>query len=69
IFGKLDSYWLKFSDSPQIVLKEKEADLTFDRSWTLRRGRKQTSGRAQGSITLRREEKGWRIVSERQIKK
>lgn len=80
IFGKLDSYWLKFSDSPQIVLKtvdarqqsgqaNQEADLTFDRSWTLRRGRKQTSGRAQGSITLRREAKGWRIVSEKQIKK
>ena len=75
IFGKLDSYWLKFSDSPQIVLKSsdgglaQEADLTFDRSWTLRRGRKQTSGRAQGLITLRREAKGWRIVSEKQIKK
>jgi serine/threonine protein kinase/ketosteroid isomerase-like protein len=69
IFGKLDSYWLKFSDSPQIVLRENEADLTFDRSWTLRRGRKQTSGRAQGSITLRREVNGWRIVSEKQNKK
>lgn len=75
IFDKLDSYWLKFSDSPQIVLKNsdsgqaQEANLTFDRSWTLRRGRKQTSGRAQGLITLRREPKGWRIVSEKQIKK
>ncbi len=69
IFGNLDSYWLKFSDSPQIVLRENEADLTFDRSWTLRRGRKQTSGRAQGSITLRREANGWRIVSEKQVKK
>nr|MDQ3013780.1 protein kinase [Acidobacteriota bacterium] len=79
IFGKLDSYWLRFSDSPQIVLKSfdgkpeataaLEADVTFDRSWTLRRGRKQTSGRAQGVITLRREARGWRIVSEKQIKK
>lgn len=70
IFGKLDSYWLKFSGTPQIVLKDdKEADLIFDRSWTIKRGRKQTSGRAQGSITLRREAKGWRIVSEKQIKK
>lgn len=77
IFGKLDSYWLKFSDSPKIVLKNfdgsqklgQEADLIFDRSWTLRRGRKQSSGRAQGSVTLRREAKGWRIVSEKQIKK
>ncbi len=71
IFGKLDSYWLKFSDMPQIVLKDTqdEADLIFDRSWTIKRGRKQTSGRAQGSITLRREAKGWRIVSEKQIKK
>lgn len=75
IFGKLDSYWLKFSDSPQIVLKYSEfgqveqANLTFDRSWTLQRGRKQTSGRAQGVITLWREPNGWRIVSEKQIKK
>ncbi|MDX2044376.1 MAG: protein kinase [Acidobacteriota bacterium] len=75
IFGKLDSYWLKFSDSPQIDLKNSDsgqiqkADLVFDRSWTLQRGRKQTSGRAQGLITLRRETKGWRIVSEKQIKK
>ena len=75
IFGKLDSYWLKFSDSPQIVLKNfdgnqaQEADLAFDRSWTLQRGRKQTSGRAQGLITLRRETQGWRIVSEKQIKR
>ncbi|MBS1790701.1 MAG: protein kinase [Acidobacteria bacterium] len=69
IFGKLDSYWLKFSDSPQIELKDNEAELAFDRSWTLRRGRKQTSGRARGSITLRREPKGWRIVSEKQVKK
>ena len=80
IFGKLDSYWLRFSDSPQIVLKNsadksdgksgvQEADVTFDRSWTLRRGRKQTSGRAQGVITMRREARGWRIVSEKQIKK
>lgn len=69
IFGKLDSYWLKFSDAPQIVLKDNEAELAFDRSWTLRRGRKQTSGRARGSITLRREANGWRIVSEKQVKK
>lgn len=70
IFGKLDSYWLKFSGTPQVVLKDdQEADLIFDRSWTIKRGRKQTSGRAQGSITLRREAKGWRIVSEKQIKK
>ncbi len=75
IFGKLDSYWLKFSDSPQIVLKYselgqvQEAHLTFDRSWTLRRGRKPTSGSARGMITLRPETNGWRIVSEKQIKK
>lgn len=73
IFGRLDSYWLRFSDSPQIVLKnfagQQEADVIYDRSWTLRRGRKQTSGRAQGVITLRQESGGWRIVSEKQIKK
>jgi serine/threonine protein kinase len=73
IFGKLDSYWLRFSESPQIVLKKNggqpEADVTFDRSWTLRRGHKQTSGHAQGMITLRREARGWHIVGEKQIKK
>ncbi|MEP7343179.1 MAG: protein kinase [Acidobacteriota bacterium] len=73
IFGKLDSYWLRFSESPRIVLKNSggrpEADVIFDRSWTLRRGRKTTSDRAQGMITLRRESRGWRIVSEKQIKK
>lgn len=73
IFGKLDSYWLRFSDSPQIVLKNfdghQEADLIYDRSWTLRRGRKQSSGRAQGVITLRKLDEGWRIISEKQIKK
>lgn len=68
IFGKLDSYSLRFSDSPRIGLKSSdEAEVIFDRSWTLRRGRKQTSGRAQGMITLRREARGWRIVSEKQI--
>jgi len=73
IFGKLDSYWLKFSESPEIVLKnfngQQEADLSFDRSWTLSRGRKQSSGRARGLITLRREEDGWQIISEKQVKK
>ena len=78
IFGKLDSYWLRFSDSPQIVLKNSdgklpdgalEADVSFDRSWTLRRGRKQTSGRAEGVVTMRRDARGWRIVREKQIKK
>ncbi len=73
IFGKLDSYWLRFSNSPQIVLKNfdghQEADVIYDRSWTLRRGRKQSSGRAQGVITLRRLDDGWRIISEKQIKK
>jgi len=71
IFGKLDSYALKFSESPEVVLKnfggKQEADVIFERQWTLRRGRKRSTGRAQGVITLRREPKGWRIVSEKQI--
>jgi serine/threonine protein kinase len=71
IFGKLDSYALKFSESPQVILKnfggKQEADVIFERQWTLRRGRKRSTGRAQGVITLRREPKGWRIVSEKQI--
>ncbi len=71
IFGKLDSYALKFSESPQVILKnfggKQEADVIFERKWTLRRGRKRSTGQAQGVITLRREPKGWRIVSEKQI--
>lgn len=73
IFGKLDSYSLRFSETPQVTLKtvggKQEAEVIFDRSWTLRRGRKKTVGHAPGIITLRREPKGWRIVSEKQIKK
>lgn len=73
ILGKLDSYSLKFSESPQVVLKnfggKQEADIFFERQWTLRRGRKRTTGHAQGVITLRREPKGWRVVSEKQIKR
>jgi serine/threonine protein kinase len=73
IFSGLDSYSLRFSGSPQIHLKNfggvEEADVIFDRQWVLRRGRKNIKGEARGLITLRRDPQGWRIVSEKQIKK
>jgi serine/threonine protein kinase len=73
IFSGLDAYTLRFSGTPQIHLKNfggvQEADVIFDRQWVLRRGRKNIKGEARGLITLRRDSQGWRIVSERQIKK
>ena len=72
IFKGLDSYSLKFSDPRQVSLKysqgRQEAELIFDRQWVLRRGRKSIKGSARGLITMRREGRNWRIVSERQIK-
>lgn len=73
IFGGLDSYSLKFSQSPRIQLVNnsgsQEVEVTFDRQWQLNQGRKRADGRAQGLITMRRESRGWRIVSEKQIKR
>jgi serine/threonine protein kinase/ketosteroid isomerase-like protein len=73
IFGRLNSYSLKFTGSPQIQLLNRngapEADVVFDRQWRLKRGRKRVEGKARGLITLRREARGWRIVSEKQIRK
>lgn len=73
IFKQLDGYALSFSARPQITLRslagQGEAEVTFDRQWVLRRGRKQVTGRARGLVTLRREARGWRIISERQIRK
>lgn|GEM_PF-2114829 len=73
IFSGLDYYLLRFSESPQVYLKNsgglQEADVIFERQWILRRGRKRVEGQAQGVITLRRDSRGWSIVSERQIKK
>ncbi|MGE0126967.1 MAG: serine/threonine-protein kinase [Blastocatellales bacterium] len=73
ILGGFDSYSLKFTQSPQIRLRQnngaQEADVIFDRQWTLKRKRKRIEGKAQGLITLRREARGWRIISEKQIKK
>jgi serine/threonine protein kinase len=72
VFGGLNSYSLKFTQSPQIRLRQasgaQTADITFVRQWTLKRNRKKIEGRAQGTITLRREPRGWRIISEKQIK-
>jgi serine/threonine-protein kinase len=72
IFGGLSSYTLRFSDSPQIRWKSEakdEAEAVFDRQWRLCRGRKCSSGRARGSVAFKREARGWRIVSEKQIGK
>jgi serine/threonine protein kinase/ketosteroid isomerase-like protein len=73
ILKGLDSFSLKFSDPRQVSLKyiqgRQEADLVFDKEWILRgRGRKSIKGSARGLITMRREGRNWRIVSERQIK-
>jgi hypothetical protein len=72
VFGALDSYSLKFTQSPQIRLRQVDgahvADVRFDRQWLLKRNRKKIEGRAHGLITLRREARGWRIISEKQIK-
>ncbi len=73
IFGSFDSYSLRFTEPRQVNLKTtegiQEVDLVFDRQWVLRRGRKRIEGKARGLITMRRDGRGWRIVSERQIKK
>jgi serine/threonine protein kinase len=72
VFGALDSYSLKFTQSPQVRLRKADsaqvADVSFDRQWLLRRNRKKIEGKAHGLITLRREARGWRIVSEKQTK-
>jgi serine/threonine protein kinase len=72
VFGALDYYSLKFTQSPQIRLRKVDgaqvADVKFDRQWLLKRNRKKIEGKAHGLITLRREARGWRIVSERQVK-
>jgi hypothetical protein len=72
VFGALDSYSLKFTQSPQVRLKKSDgaqlADVSFDRQWLLKRNRRKIEGRAHGLITLRHEARGWRIVSEKQTK-
>ncbi|HEY7180493.1 MAG TPA: protein kinase, partial [Blastocatellia bacterium] len=71
VFAALDSYSLKFTQSPQIRLRQADgaqvADVRFDRQWLLKRNRKKIEGRAHGLITLRHEARGWRIISEKQI--
>src|SRR5215470_15512089 len=66
VFGALDSYSLKFTQSPQIRLRKADgaqvADVKFDRKWLLKRNRKKIEGKAHGLITLRHEARGWRIV-------
>jgi hypothetical protein len=72
VFSVLDFYSLKFTQSPEIRLRRVDgaqvADVKFEKQWLLKRNRKKIAGKAHGLITLRRESRGWRIVSERQIK-
>jgi serine/threonine protein kinase len=72
VFGALDSYSLKFTQSPQIRLRRikgaQVVDVGFDRRWLLKRNRKKIEGKAHGLITLRREARGLRIISEKQVK-
>ena len=72
-FRALDSYSLKFSPSPEVRLRQEggaqEADISFDRAWRLKRNGKWIDGKAHGVITLRRDSRGWQIVSEKQVKK
>ena len=72
VFSVLDFYSLKFTQSPQIQLRRVDgaqvADVKFEKQWLLKRNHKKVAGKAHGLITLRRESRGWRIVSERQIK-
>jgi serine/threonine protein kinase len=71
VFGGLDSYSLKFTQSPQIRLRQtpgaQVAEVRFVRQWTLKRNRRKIQGKAHGLITLRLDPRGWRIVSEKQI--
>src|SRR5262249_43660870 len=69
IFDRLTSYKLHFSDAPQVLVQGDRAEVSFDRGWQLCRGRKCNDGHARGMITLRRQGRGWRIISEKQIKK
>lgn len=73
IFAGVDSFELKFSDVPSIRYRKNGevqlADLTFQRRWRLRRGKKRVDGRARGMLTLRRDPAGWRIIGEKQIGK
>jgi len=69
IFGGLTRYTLRFSDPPLLRLQGAQAEITFDRQWRLCRGRKCNDGQARGMLTLQRQERGWRIVSEKQIGK
>jgi serine/threonine protein kinase len=75
IFGKLNSYTLKFTQAPQVNLRTvngvQEADISFDRQWRLqqKKNRRPVEGKARGLITLRRDARGWRIISEKQVRK
>jgi hypothetical protein len=69
IFGGLTSYKLRFSETPKVRMLGDQAEITFDREWRLCRGARCNKGRARGTIMLSFQEKQWRIVGEKQIKK
>jgi serine/threonine protein kinase/ketosteroid isomerase-like protein len=69
IFGGLTRYTLQFSDSPQVRVAGDQAEIAFDRRWWLCRARRCRDGQARGMLLLRKRERLWRIVSEKQIGK
>jgi serine/threonine protein kinase len=72
IFAGLDSYKLHFAEEPAILLRPgsqgPEADVVFDKDWSLTRGSRVAEGRARTLVSLRRDGHGWHIVGERQVK-
>jgi hypothetical protein len=71
-FSGLNSFSLRFDNAPQISFRtrggETQAEVTFDKQWTLNRGRKRAKGKSRVMLTLRRDAQGWRIVGERQLR-
>jgi serine/threonine protein kinase len=72
IFNRLDSFWLRFDDAPQINVRarngETQAEVVFDKQWMLSRGRQRAEGKSRALLTLRRDAQGWRITGERQLR-
>ena len=78
VLSGLQRTYLKFATTPQVSLREREgtpsaeitAELTFDKTWDLLRGKDRSAGKAQTQLTLQRQadEASWQIVSERQLR-
>ena len=74
VLSGLQRTYLKFTTTPQVTVRERagtpEAEITFDKTWDLLRGKDRSSGKAQTQLTLRRgaDDVSWQIVSERQLR-